>query len=236
MNNTRMQRRERQKNSPILEGFILLIFLFASFTFMEIILRINTESIFFNDGLLFSVLFAGITSLIIYLAASFFKGRARTGFVGIALGVVTFLFASQLIYYKIFKTFYTVFSARNGGQVLEFLNDIIFALGQNVLWLILLFIPLIAFTVLSVMSGKSRYTFSWMERGIAVLILVVLFGAALLGINMGDKEANSAYDVYYKNNYPVASVNRLGLVTSMRLDLQRTLTGFEPALAPPPLA
>ncbi len=234
MDNTRMSKRSTRQKNPVLEGFILLIFLFFSITFMELILRMNTESIFFNDGLLYSVLFAAITSLLIYLLGSFFKGGWRNTVIFASMGLVTLLFASQLIYYKIFKTFYTVYSAKNGAQVLEFINDILFAIGKNFHWLLLLFLPMIIFLLLSAKGGKSRYTFSWMERGFVGVLAAVLFGISLLSINMGDKEVNSAYDVYYKNNYPVASVNRLGLMTSMRLDLQRTLTGFEPDLAPPP--
>lgn len=236
MDNRRMSKRITRQKKPLLEGFFLLIFLFFSLAFMEIILRFNTESIFFNDGLIYSVLFAGITSLLIYLLASFFKGGWRNTVIFASMGLVTLIFASQLIYYKIFKTFYTVFSAKNGAQVLEFINDILFAIGKNFHWLFLLFLPMIIFLILSAKGGRTKYSFSWMERGIVGVLIAVLFGVTLLSINMGDKEVNSAYDVYYKNNYPVASVNRLGLVTSMRLDLQRTLTGFEPVLAPPPVA
>lgn len=235
MNETRKSRRGSRRTRPLLEGFNLLLFLLLSITFMEVILRANTETAFFNDGLIYSVLFAGVTSLLIYLISSFFSGRARGVVLGVSLAMTTLLFASQFIYYKIFKTFYTVFSARNGAQVLEFINDILFAIGKNFIWLLLLFIPLLIYIILSLRGGKSRYTFSWTERGIVVVLLLIMFGGALIGINLGDKEVNSAYDVYYKNNYPVASVNRLGLVTSMRLDLQRTITGFEPSIAPPPL-
>lgn len=226
---------DRRKKRAALEGFNLLIFLMGSIFFMEIILRVNTETSFFNIGLIFSALFAASTALCIYLLTSFFRGWGRTLILGLTLGVTTILFASQFIYYKIFKTFYTVFSAQNGGQVLEFMNDILFMIRKNFLWLLLLFLPLVLFLMLKARSRKSTYRFTWTERGISLALFVLFFGAALMGINLGDKEQNSAFDMYYKNNYPVASVNQLGLLTSMRLDLQRTLTGFDPVIAPPPV-
>ncbi len=235
MSEVRMTRRKRQRYKVYLEGLNLLLFLFGAFVLMELILRVNTESIFFNAGLIYSFLFAGVGSLAVYLIAGFFKGGARTAVISAALVLVTLLFASQLIYYKIFKTFYTVYSAGNGAQVLEFINDIFFAMAKNAVWLILLFLPLIVFVILVRKSGRSTYSSSWKERGMLTLMLVIFFGGALGGIHLGDKEVNSAYDMYYRNNYPVASVNQLGLMTSMRIDLQRTVFGFEPTLAPPPM-
>ena len=235
MSETRMIRRKRQRYRSYLEGLNLLLFLFGAILFMELILRVNTEEIFFNAGLLYSVLFSGAASILIYLIAGLFKGSARTAVISAALIFLTLLFSSQLIYYKIFKTFYTVYSAGNGAQVLEFINDIFFAMGKNALWLLLLFLPLIIFAVLIKKSDASNYVSSWKERGMLALTLAIFFGGALGGIHLGDKEVNSAYDMYYRNNYPVASVNQLGLMTSMRIDLQRTVFGFEPELAPPPL-
>lgn len=235
MSETRMIRRKRQRYRSYLEGLNLLLFLFGAILFMELILRVNTEEIFFNAGLLYSVLFSGAASILIYLIAGLFKGSARTAVISAALVFLTLLFSSQLIYYKIFKTFYTVYSAGNGAQVLEFINDIFFAMGKNALWLVLLFLPLIVFAVLIKKSDASNYVSSWKERGMLAVTLVIFFGGALGGIHLGDKEVNSAYDMYYRNNYPVASVNQLGLMTSMRIDLQRTVFGFEPELAPPPL-
>lgn len=233
---TRSRRRVGSKSKSYLEGFSLLLFLTGSMIFMEFILRVNTEYAFFNIGLLYSVLFAAATSLLIYFLVSLFKGSGRTIVTSAILFFLTILFASQFIYYKIFMTFYTVFSAQNGGQVLEFMNDILMMIRENFLWLLLLFVPFVVYLVLKKKSRKSHYSFTWAERGITLVLCALFFGAAVIGINLGDKEQNSPYDVYYNNNYPVASVDNLGLVTSMRLDVQRTIVGFEPTIAPPPLA
>lgn len=52
---------------------------------------------------------------------------------------------------------------------------------------------------------------------------------------MGDKDRNSAYDLYYHNVSPVLSVDRLGLFTMMRIDLQRHLTVWSPVLSVDPV-
>lgn len=52
---------------------------------------------------------------------------------------------------------------------------------------------------------------------------------SLTVITVGDREPNSPWDLYHRSTYPVASVQQLGLITTMRLDVARTLVGFEPA-------
>ncbi len=228
----------RRKHRFFLEGFYMLAYIWVAIFYMELVLRVNTGSPFINEGIWYGFLFSGITAFLVYFLASFLKEKGRTLGIGVFLFLTTFLFASQLIYFKIFKMFYTVFSARNGAQVLEFSNDILAALGKNIIWIVLLFVPFMLFIFLR-RKGKGRnsvYEFTWTERGLVLGFSLALFGLSILSLNMGDKEINSPYNLYYQNNYPVASVNSLGLVTTMRLDLQRTLVGFEPDLAPPPMA
>ncbi|MGB4587893.1 MAG: sulfatase-like hydrolase/transferase [Clostridiaceae bacterium] len=235
MTQTRRQRTRSGKTSKVyLEGFNLLLYLMGTIVFLEIILRINTEVKLLSIGMVYSVLFGISTALLIYLLASLLKGTFRTILMGVILFVVTLLFSSQFIYYKIFKTFYTLYSAGNGAQVMEFMNDILTMIRINIFWLILIFAPFILYIVLKMKSRKSHYRFTWPERGLTIGLFVLIFGVALIGIKLGDKDQNSPYDMYYNNNYPVASVDSLGLVTSMRLDLQRTVFGFNPTVAPPP--
>lgn len=235
MTQSRRQRTKSRKTRKVyLEGFNLLVYLMGTFGFLEIILRINTESQMLGIGMVYSLLFGISMSLLIYLLASFFKGTFRTILMGTLLFLVSLLFASQFIYYKIFKTFYTLYSAGNGAQVMEFINDILTMIRINIIWLILIFLPFILYVVLKVRSRTSHYRFTWPERGLTLGLFALVFGVALIGIKLGDKDQNSPYDMYYNNNYPVASVDSLGLMTSMRLDLQRTIFGFEPTVAPPP--
>jgi len=235
MTQTRRQRNKSTGTRKVyLEGFNLLLYLMGTMVFLEVILRINTESKLLSIGTVYSVLFGITTALMIYLLLSFFKGTFRTILMGGILFLATLLFSSQFIYYKIFKTFYTLYSAGNGAQVMEFINDILTMIRINIFWLILLFLPFILYIVLKGRSRKSHYRFTWPERALTLGLFVLIFGVALIGIKLGDKDQNSPYDMYYNNNYPVASVDSLGLLTSMRLDLQRTIFGFNPTVAPPP--
>ncbi|MGD8201082.1 LTA synthase family protein [Ornithinimicrobium sp. W1679] len=213
-------------------------FLLVAVLCLELVLRARTEAPFLTVGLVWAAVFAGVAALVISLVAGLLPGRARDVVVGLALAFLTLLFMSQLIYYDIFGTFYTVFSATNAGQVAEFAADVAGKVGENVWWLLALSVPLVIFLASRWRAG-ARPRASWRQQAVTLGLLALAVGVALAGINLGDRGQNSAYDMYYRDQHPVTAVNRLGLVTTMRVDLQRNLLGLggeEPpraAVAPP---
>jgi phosphoglycerol transferase MdoB-like AlkP superfamily enzyme len=229
---TTTARHAAEGNVRPLGGLTIVALLIASVLLMEAVLRVRTDLPFLNDGILYTTLFAGATALVVSFVTSFFTGLGRKVVVGLFLGFMTVLFMTQLIYYDIFGTFYTVYSAANAGQVLEFASSIAARIRVNAVWLLLLSVPLLVFALLR-RDTWARHPFTWMERGIAAGLMAAFFAVALVAFNLGDKDQNSAYGAYYRETQPGISVNRLGLVTSMRLDLQRTVLGFEPE--PPPV-
>ena len=216
------------------EGLGLLLYFVFSLFLMELVLRFHTAEKFFSIGILYSLLFAISLSAGIYLLVTFLKERQRnllSSFVLVLMGIV---FWSQFIYFKFFKTFYTVFSAGKGGMLLEFINDIVLRTVKNIPWLIVFFLPAAVFILFS-NKKINTYSITNVERIVVLLIVIIFHMAALGGIYLGDREGNTPYDLYFKNNYPVYSVNNLGLVTTMRLDLKRTIFGFKSVLAVPVL-
>ena len=220
--------------SAAARGLTLPAYLLASLLFLEVVLRLQTGLPILSIGLVYATLFAGVIALVVHLVASLVPGRSRDVVVGLCLAAVTVLYISQLIYYDIFTTFYTVFSATHAGQVTEFSGDILGKLGEHAGWLLLMAVPLLVFLVSRVRT-RARPRVTWGHRAVAAGLLVAFFAVAVAGINLGDREQNSAYDMYYREQHPVASVDRLGLVTTMRVDLQRNLLGFEREQPPPPV-
>lgn len=200
---------------------------------MEIVLRAQTDLPFLAVGFLHAALFAVVTALVVHLLASFFVGWARAVVVGTCLALTTLLFVSQFLYHDIFGTYYSVFSAGNAGQVAQFSDDVLGRARDNAAWLLLLAAPLLVF--LLVRTSRRQPRVPWRHRAITAGCALALFAASLAGISLGDRGQNSAYDMYHRDYHPLISVDRLGLVTSMRLDLQRTLLGFERQLAPSPV-
>ncbi len=238
---TRTPPRVRQGRGPAREArhagapFVLPVFLAASFLYLEVVLRLSTDTPLLGGGLAYVVLFSGAAGLVGFLLVSLVRGRARTVVTGTLLSVVTLLFMAQLVYHDIFGTLFTVFSAVHGGQAAQFADVVLGAVVRDAPVLALLAVPLALFLLLPKRSPALRYRFGWFERGVAGLVALLLHGAAMLGMSLGPQGNATAYDAYHRSTEPVASVGRLGLLTTTRLDLQRTLLGLEPDLAPPPM-
>ncbi len=216
-----------------LAGLALPGFLLASLLLMELVLRAKTDLPFFGIGVLYAALFAGAAALLAHLVAGFVTGVTRDVVIAGFLAGSAALFITQFIYYDIFKTFYTVFSARRAGQAAEFGGNVLGKAVDHAGWLLLLAAPLVIFLVIR--TSRRERPATWRQRAVPAGLMIVLVVGALAGISLGDRGQNSAYDMYYRDYHPVASVDQLGLLTSMRLDLQRTMFGFERELAPPPV-
>lgn len=213
-----------------MKNLFLLFYLIISLFLMEIILKVSTTGKLNLSNLLFSLLFSTTIAIIFYILCTFFKGK--TGYVlsSLLLGLSAFIFSSQLVYYKFFKTFYTIYSAGNAGQIMEFWKDILILTGKNFIWIILFLIPCIL--VLAV--GKKVLSFEKIKKSTRVILIcsiILSHAISLAAVYISGREQDSAYDLYYKSNSPVLSVNKLGLLTTMRLDLKKLIFGLSSTAA-----
>ncbi|MDR5658502.1 LTA synthase family protein [Serpentinicella sp. ANB-PHB4] len=113
-------------------------------------------------------------------------------------------------------------------QVLDFWRDILQVITQNLLWIILLFLPLLFFFIFK----NSYFTFSKLQFKYSILFILPIVGIYLIGLltlSADGKGLNSAHSLYYTSSNPALSTEKLGLLTTMRLDVQRSVTGWSPS-------
>lgn len=217
------------------KNWTLLLYFALSFIGMELVLRVFTVggSIFSLDQAIIS-LFAVAMAVGCFLICSFFSVKANRALAAICLGLVGAVFASQLVYHSIFTTFYSIYSAGNAGQVWQFWRQALVAIIENGLQVLLLFLPM----ALLLAVGRKVMSFTkirWNLRAILTVILILSQIGGIAVVQAGEHQQSSAYSYYYEKSFPVHSVQKLGLITTMRLDCQRLLTGWTPAITPPPL-
>ena len=212
-----------QKATKKMSLLVLTTVFFISIVYLETVLRLFTTAVRQSAGLVYSPLFGAVFALCLGIASSL-SGRK---FIPSAfLLILGFIFASQLVYYKIFRTFYIVYSAGNAGKVMEFANEALYNIWINLHLILLMFLP----SVIFIASAKSRV----IERPEITQLLLFLTVAVIIhmigvsSLNRGDKDVNSPYNLYYNIHHPGMSVDNLGLLTYMRLDLKRSLIGWEP--------
>jgi lipoteichoic acid synthase len=207
----------------------ILFYFIISLYFMETILRASTTGVVFSSGVVFSLLFSISFALVFYIICSFSQSKVKYILSTLLLGLSAFIFCSQLIYFKIFRIFYTLYSVGNASQVFEFWKEIFNTTLKNFLWIILFFLPVI----LLIAMGKkilSTEKVSASYRVLLIFCVILSHLVGLAGVSIGSRDQNSPYELYLNSNDPILSVEKLGAITTMRLDLQRLLWDWSPAL------
>ncbi len=219
-------------------GFKDIIYWMGLLFYFEVMIRLINHSNFFSIGIAFILMFDTFFALLFALLIQFIRRYKVQKIIQWILTLfLTLLFITQLIYFQIMKTYYTVYSAENTGKVLEFADIAIATMISNWYFVVLLLLPLPCLAIIHIKHSKSienqsstieKYT---VKRLIALVVLACVFQTLGIGLlQITSKEENSAYNVYYNIHYPEYAVDKLGLLTYMRIDIQRRLFGWEPKL------
>lgn len=196
---------------------ILYIFL------IEIVFNIalfNKITYYFFYILLFSILTGTIISLI-----TGFLNESVNKITNIVINsVITLIFIAQLIHYRFYQSIFSIYSLINGAQVFGFMSAIGKIMLHNTEYIIFLLFPLFFFIVLGLNISFKKYTKK--ELLILIGIIPISLLLSILVLNT-DKDKNyNAKDLYYNTHAPTISTQKLGLLTTMRLDLKRAIFGF----------
>lgn len=196
---------------------ILYIFL------IEIVFNIalfNKITYYFFYILLFSIL----TGTIISLITGFLNESVNKISNIVINSVITLIFIAQLIHYRFYQSIFSIYSLINGAQVFGFMSAIGKIMLHNTEYIIFLLFPLFFFIVLGLNISFRKYTKK--ELLILIGIIPISLLLSILVLNT-DKDKNyNAKDLYYNTHAPTISTQKLGLLTTMRLDLKRAIFGF----------
>lgn len=209
---------------------MLLIYFLGSIYYLETVFRIMCTGKVIGPGLFYALVFTVPIAILCYLICSAFK-ESRRNTVGLVLiGMISFLFISQFIYFKIFRMFYSLYSAANSGQIFEFWEIIVMKVRNNFLGVVLMTVPFILMVLVrhKLRSFKEIKAKERVGLGIGLILCHIL---ALYSLSWAGKEIYSPYDLYFKHSYPVVAAEKLGLMTTLRLEAKRTLFNWSPVLS-----
>ncbi len=201
----------------------LFLWCYISLLTGELVLRLFCFGAeFFGAGLLFCFL-APLAPSVLLAALCPMLGKAGKWICSIVLIIFYILFGSQLIYYDLFKTFYTLFSMLHGGMVISFFPIIMAEIWKNLWLLFIMLAPAVLFMIFYRMEPKSGLKRALCGAGIALLCHLVML-LCLLPFGTGFM---TPYDLYFKTISINESFEKLGLENAMRLDAVRFVTGFK---------
>jgi lipoteichoic acid synthase len=201
--------------------FITLFFILYS----EIIYHIYVFKTFSFESVCYIILFSILTSIFIDLISSLFSKKVNKWFLIFIIASIVILFLSQFINYRFYGNIVSIYSCFHGGQVFGFFGAIVDVIKENMVPFILLLIPLPAILLLNKYIDEVNLNFKYI--GIKFLALVIVFFGAILSLNFDKEDLYSAKNLYFYKHAPNATAQTFGILTTMRLDMERTVDGFE---------
>lgn len=210
--------------SALFSEYWLLIFFIAAVTYLEFIFRLWIFKGLSLD-FAFPILFSLSAGTLLFIVSNLCHAGINRIISTTLLTLLVILYSTQLIYFSVFRTPLSFFSLTGTGDVLQFKGIIATAILKNIIAVILLFVPL----VLLIFFGK-KHTFTRLKvihLCYTIIFLVFIHITALLCINFTKDMSFSQHTLYYKSVIPDLSIKKLGLMTTMRLDLKRLIFGFE---------
>lgn len=118
---------------------------------MELVLRISTIGFDYPKGLLYTFGFSLAAGVLLALLGKAFSPKAGRIIVTALWGIFSIFYMGQVVYYAIFKVYFTLFSVGGAGQVAQFAS-VIFSTILQCWWALLLMLVPIA---LLLWQGKS---------------------------------------------------------------------------------
>ena len=171
--------------------------------------------------IIFSVFFGALFTLL----SCIFGRRVNKVLMWIYLSVLYLWYAAQLIYYRIFGNFISLYLVRMGGEaVTNFFKETVGCVIRNLWLLIILALPLVVCGILLKLKLMDTERRSAKLILIEILVCVIVFMSGYGALYIEGTGAYTAYDIYHNNNTNTdTSICNLGFLTTFRLELKAAL-------------
>ena len=199
----------------------LFSILFLEIAFI-IIMGINFEFPSFINILTFTIIISAVLSIV----SNSLKKKFNTVITAVILFIFGVLYSLQCVFYSIFKLYFSVSNLGLGDQVTSYLDKAFQAIVSNLLNIIIFMLPFILYLIF---KKKLNIKVNRWKGNLVYLAIILLFIPMFyVHIQMSKGKTNSTYDLYYNVNEVSLNINKLGVLNSYLIDLNRVLFGFVP--------
>ncbi|MEG2658506.1 MAG: sulfatase-like hydrolase/transferase [Clostridiales bacterium] len=201
------------------------LFLIFSIIYLECVLRFYTLNIFWGRGLVYIILFSVPIGFLVVLLSSLGNKKVNVIISGFCLFLITLLFMTQIVYFTIFDTYFTLYSLTGTGDVLEFWHQGLNGIKAGALPLFFGALPMFIWAFwgrkwVADKSIKFRY-------GLGLLIAAFLMQfIAVVAVNADDNGVMSRRYLYKESFVPRLCVANFGALTTYGLDLKNLTLGM----------
>ena len=196
-----------------------------SLLYFDLIFNLFTYDNYLRSSIINIFLFGVINSFIVFLITSIWNNKTNKI---ISYVIYSFLPIWYSIYYIFYKVFLTPFSIQLFGQsdqVLAFGKNVIVSIISNIHIILLFFIPLVIFIIFrkKIFDSKLKLKEGLIYLGCLVLSVMVY----TTNIFLDNREIGGIYNLYFETNNNSLNIERLGVMASSVLDIERLIFDFE---------
>lgn len=202
---------------------------FISLLFLEIVFSLVIFN-GFNIEKLFNILvYSLIISALLSIITGIFKEKVNSIITIIILFIIGFLFAAQLVFYNVYKTFISFSILGLSDQLESFVGETFKAIIDNSIYIILMLLPFIIYLIF---KKKINLTRNNLKSYLCYLIVMILgTGGFIIYIYSTKNRENSLYYLYHDVNSISLNIEKIGVSNSCLIDIYRFVFGFDEELA-----
>ena len=205
---------------------------FMTYGFLILLTEIIFKLFIFHKvsiiSLLYTIIFSMPIVLFLTILTNVFKPKASKIIYYTTLGIITFLYEFQYVFYKLFSVFFSFHTIGLAGQAADFKNIIADSIKLYYPGIISILLPLII--VIIVKKYVKFHEFRKKNLRSLIILLIAAIGISYISLIPGKNKLYSANSLYFKVNDPEKTIDKFGLITAMRIDIKRVVFGFEEKL------
>lgn len=170
----------------------------------------------------FSLIFATIFTFVSSLSKN---EKINSIIIKIICPTLFFIFCAELIYFKIYDSFFSMNGLFFIGAVKDGYDKVFVTIKQNLLSILLLIVPII---ILFLKLPKKVPRLNKVDSLVFSIVLVLAVSYSYFSCLYINREENySLYQLLFKTNMPTLNVKNFGLLTSASISLERKVFGFK---------
>ena len=200
------------------------IFYFIVILVLELFFKLVIFNHFEIESSINILLFTINISVLLCIITGIFNYKIKKILSTIILFIIGILFSVQLVFYNVFKSFFSFGILGLGDQLESFLSETINAIISNGLYIMVFLIPAILYLIFSKKIESQNNKKDYVFYAILYLVSGLLFA---MHIYSTKGKIDSSYYLYKDINSVPLNIEKFGVLNSYLIDTYRTIFGFE---------
>ena len=206
------------------------LFFLIVINFLEILFAIFIFDSFKFDNFINMFIYSIITSSLLSIITGIFKDKVNTVITSIILFIIGVLFCIQLVFFNVFKAFFSFSILGLGDQLNSFMGETLRAIKDNIIYIIIFLLPFILYLIFKKKIKLERNN----KLNYLVYLSIMIFSIIgfMIYVNSTKGVENGPYYLYNDVNSISLNLEKLGVSNSYLIDVYRAINGFEEDIAP----